>query len=113
MRSQDAELKGGAPRLSPGMKNGRCRKHGGCFYKKEIHGRYTLRAKDRAQKGKCFIARDEALSKEMGELQDVTKKSADKQPEGAEADIRLAMHELALTGGNKKRKANSLTPPTQ
>jgi hypothetical protein len=35
------------------------------------------------------------------------KKSADKQPEGAEADIRLAMHELALTGGNKKRKAKT------
>jgi hypothetical protein len=66
--------KGGAPCLSPGMKNGRCRKHGGCFYKKEIHGRYTLRAKDERKKENALLREMKALSKEMGELQDVTKK---------------------------------------
>jgi len=35
------------------------------------------------------------------------KKSEDKQPEGTAADIRLAIHELALTGGNKKHKTQS------
>jgi hypothetical protein len=35
------------------------------------------------------------------------KKSADKLSEGTTADIKLAMHELALTGGNKKRKAKT------
>lgn len=35
-------------------------------------------------------------------------KSREKLPEGAAADIRLAMHELALSGGNKTRKAQVL-----
>jgi len=66
--------KGGAPCLSPGMKNGRCRKLGGCFYKKEIHGRYTLGAKDERKKENTLLREMKALSKEIGELQDVTKK---------------------------------------
>lgn len=36
--------KRGGPCCQPGMKNGRCRMHGGVFYKRETHGRSTLRA---------------------------------------------------------------------
>lgn len=36
--------KDGAPCLNPGMRNGRCRMHGGMFYKRETHGETTLRA---------------------------------------------------------------------
>lgn len=53
--------KDGDPCLQPGMKNGRCKMHGGCFYKKETHGRSTLRAK--AERTMEF-----ALLKEMGAL---------------------------------------------
>lgn len=38
--------KGGAPCDQPGMKNGRCRMHGGVFFRREKHGRMTLRAKN-------------------------------------------------------------------
>lgn len=36
--------KGGAPCEGLAMKNGRCRMHGGVFYKRETHGGTTLRA---------------------------------------------------------------------
>ena len=36
--------KGGAPCEQPGMRNGRCRMHGGVFYRRETHGGKTLRA---------------------------------------------------------------------
>jgi hypothetical protein len=36
--------KEGAPCEQPGMKNGRCRMHGGVFYRRETHGGKTLRA---------------------------------------------------------------------
>ena len=42
--------KGGDPCLSPGMKNGRCRMHGGVFYKRETHGGTTLRAIEHRRK---------------------------------------------------------------
>ena len=51
--------KDGDPCLNPGMKNGRCRMHGGVFYKRETHGETTLRAiKHRKQ--------ERLLLKEMG-----------------------------------------------
>lgn len=37
--------KGGDICLQLGMRNGRCKMHGGVVYKKEIHGCTTLRAK--------------------------------------------------------------------
>lgn len=40
------------------------------------------------------------------------KKTADKLPEGEVADIRLAIHEFALTGGHKKNKAQSTIKKT-
>ena len=53
--------KGGAPCLQPGMQNGRCKMHGGVFYKRETHGGTTLRAiRQRKQ--------ERALLKEMKEI---------------------------------------------
>jgi hypothetical protein len=37
--------KNGKPCLQPGMKNGRCKMHGGVFYQRETHGCTTLRAR--------------------------------------------------------------------
>lgn len=34
--------KEGAPCEQPGMKNGRCRMHGGVFFRRETHGRTTF-----------------------------------------------------------------------
>ena len=36
--------KNDGPCGQPGMKNGRCKMHGGVFYKREKHGETTLRA---------------------------------------------------------------------
>jgi len=36
--------KNGAPCGQPGMQNGRCKMHGGVFYRRETHGNTTLRA---------------------------------------------------------------------
>lgn len=60
--------KGGAPCLQPGMENGRCKMHGGCFYKKEIHGCYTLRAKAERKQEHALLREMKALSKEMEEV---------------------------------------------
>lgn len=61
--------KGGAPCLQPGMKNGRCKMHGGGLYKKEIHGRYTLRAKAERQQERALLGEMKALSKEIEEAE--------------------------------------------
>ena len=50
--------KSGAPCLQPGMKNGRCKMHGGVFYRRETHGCTTLLAKSERN-------RERALLKEM------------------------------------------------
>ena len=57
--------KGGAPCTLIAMKNGRCKMHGGCFYKKEIHGRYTLMAKAERKKENALLREMKALSKEI------------------------------------------------
>lgn len=57
--------KGGDPCLQPGMKNGRCKMHGGCFYKKEVHGRSTLCAKAERMMEHAFLREMKALSKEI------------------------------------------------
>lgn len=57
--------KGGAPCLQPGMKNGRCKMHGGVFYRKEIHGTWTLRAIAERQKEHAFLREMKSLSKEL------------------------------------------------
>lgn len=60
--------KGGAPCLQPGMKNGRCKMHGGCFYKKEIHGCSTLRAKSGRKMEHGFLREMKSLLLEIGRL---------------------------------------------
>jgi hypothetical protein len=47
------------------MKNGRCKMHGGCFYKKEIHGHYTLLAKAERKKEHTLLKEMQALSQEI------------------------------------------------
>lgn len=60
--------KNGGPCMQPGMKNGRCKMHGGCFYKKEIHGFRTLRAKDGRKKERALLREMKALAKAMEDL---------------------------------------------
>lgn len=60
--------KNGDPCLQLAMKNGRCRMHGGCFYKKEIHGRSTLLAKAERKKEHAFLKEMKTLSKKIDEL---------------------------------------------
>jgi hypothetical protein len=57
--------KGGAPCEQPGMKNGRCKMHGGCFYKKEIHGRTTLRARAARKKEHALLREMKTLLKQI------------------------------------------------
>lgn len=47
--------KGGGPCDQPGMRNGRCRMHGGVFYKRETHGGTTLRAIAKRKQEKDFL----------------------------------------------------------
>lgn len=67
--------KGGGPCLQPGMKNGRCKMHGGVFYKRETHGCFTLRAKAERRKERAFLREMLAISKEIEEIQNDTKKA--------------------------------------
>lgn len=63
--------KDGAPCLSPGMKNGRCRMHGGVFSKRETHGRTTLKAKAE-RKCENFLVREiKSLTKKIKTSQQI------------------------------------------
>ena len=57
--------KGGAPCGQPGMKNGRCRMHGGVFYKRETHGKTTLRAKAKRKKERAFLKDLKAVNQKI------------------------------------------------
>lgn len=57
--------KNGAPCEQPGMKNGRCRMHGGVFYKRETHGGGTLRAKARRKMERAILKEMKALNSEI------------------------------------------------
>lgn len=59
--------KGGAPCMQPGMKNGRCKMHGGIFYKRETHGRTTLLAKKERKLEREFLKEMMQLNKEIME----------------------------------------------
>jgi len=59
--------KNGAPCEQPGMQNGRCRMHGGVFYRKEKHGRMTLRAKKERKMERAVLREMKALSMEIVE----------------------------------------------
>lgn len=57
--------KGGAPCEQPGMKNGRCRMHGGVFFRRETHGGTTLRAKTRRKTERAVLREMKAVSREI------------------------------------------------
>ena len=57
--------KNGAPCDGPAMQNGRCRMHGGVFYKRETHGKTTKRAKEQRKKERGFLKELKAISKEI------------------------------------------------
>lgn len=59
--------------MQPGMQNGRCKMHGGCFYKKEVHGRYTLRAKAERKQEHALLREMKALNKEIEQSQTKTR----------------------------------------
>jgi hypothetical protein len=58
--------KGGAPCTQPGMQNGRCRMHGGVFFRREKHGRMTLRAKNERKMERAFLNEMKDISREIG-----------------------------------------------
>ncbi len=58
--------KNGDPCLQPGMKNGRCKMHGGVFYKREIHGCMTRRAKEERKRENAFLREMQELSADIG-----------------------------------------------
>ncbi len=60
--------KDGAPCEQPGMQNGRCRMHGGVFYRKEKHGRMTLRAKKERKRERAVLREMKALAMEIVEI---------------------------------------------
>lgn len=60
--------KDGAPCTQIAMKNGRCKMHGGCFHKKEIHGRYTLMAKVERKRENALLREMKALNKEIEKI---------------------------------------------
>ena len=57
--------KGGGPCEQPGMQNGRCRMHGGVFWRRETHGGTTLRAKARRKKEWVVLREMKAISREI------------------------------------------------
>ena len=68
--------KGGAPCYQAAMKNGRCRMHGGVFYKRETHGATTLRAVIQRQQERALLKEMKAFN---NELEDKIK-DKDRQP---------------------------------
>jgi hypothetical protein len=57
--------KGGSGCEQPGMKNGRCRMHGGVFFRREKHGRATLLAKEGRKREHAFLREMKAVSREI------------------------------------------------
>jgi hypothetical protein len=47
------------------MKNGRCRMHGGVFYKRETHGGTTLRAKAKRKRERTFLKEMKSVNEEV------------------------------------------------
>jgi hypothetical protein len=60
--------KNGAACLGPAMKNGRCRMHGGVFFKRETHGRGTLKAKAERKRERTLIKEMTEFNKSLREL---------------------------------------------
>jgi hypothetical protein len=47
------------------MKNGHCRMHGGVFYKRETHGRTTLRAKAERKQQRALLKEMKTIIQEI------------------------------------------------
>jgi hypothetical protein len=62
--------KNGDPCEQPGMKNGRCKMHGGVFYKRETHGKTTLRAKEQRKRERSFLKEMKTVTREIEEKRD-------------------------------------------
>jgi hypothetical protein len=60
--------KGGAPCEQPGMKNGRCRMHGGVFYKRETHGKTTYRAIKQRQSERALLREMKQVNHEISKV---------------------------------------------
>lgn len=60
--------KGGASCEQPGMKNGRCRMHGGVFFRREKHGKMTLKAKSERKMERAFLKEMKGISREVERL---------------------------------------------
>jgi len=61
--------KGGSPCNQPGMKNGRCRMHGGVFFRRETHGRTTLRAKEQRKKERAILKEMKVVSRKISKIE--------------------------------------------
>ena len=61
--------KGGSPCEQPGMKNGRCRMHGGVFCRRETHGGTTLRAIKGRKMERALLRDMKAVSGEILEAE--------------------------------------------
>ncbi|NGX32260.1 MAG: hypothetical protein K1060chlam4_00301 [Candidatus Anoxychlamydiales bacterium] len=61
--------KGGAPCQQSGMKNGRCRMPGGVFFRRETHGRTTLRAKEKRKKERDVLREIKVVNKEISRIE--------------------------------------------
>lgn len=57
--------KGGNPCEQPGMKNGRCRMHGGVFYRRETHGGTTLRMIEERKRERFLLREMKNVIKEI------------------------------------------------
>lgn len=57
--------KNGGPCDQPGMKNGRCRMHGGVFYKREKHGGTTLRAIAKRRRERAVLREMKKVCREI------------------------------------------------
>ena len=49
------------------MKNGRCKMHGGVFFRRETHGGTTLRAIERRKKERALLREMKAVTMEIEE----------------------------------------------
>jgi hypothetical protein len=55
------------------MKNGRCKMHGGVFYKRETHGATTLRAIKQRRQERSLLREMKAVNKEIEEIENGSK----------------------------------------
>jgi hypothetical protein len=57
--------KNGGPCSQPGMQNGRCKMHGGVFFRRETHGETTLRAIKKRKQERALLNEMRQLNREI------------------------------------------------